>query len=567
MAFISSLKRAFGFSSEDEEYFDDVNDSNEDVINPFKPESVERDTPTDGSETPEEVATVAFPLEVFDGVIAIFNQSLPDFIKQCIDIDAQRHYIYNSLDNSLKESLNNVVADAHRRGAKQWDGERQKLQNELTQLREQSKNLETSKSEWKQQQLSLDRQKRALSERVRDLENQVASLEAEKEQYELETKSLVNKIKVAGVHENDMVAMREENEELRRRLAEAQESGGDALLAQIVELKEKNAEKENEIKSLTAKLEDLSSREEAVTNGETQLERIQQSLTATSEALKAKEEEISEYVAKVTGLNQANAKLSMELEQYKAEVEKSEATYLQQIEELKTKIMVSDRMLSELHSSASTATEEMDKKDSEIAGLHEEKRVATEALEVLSEKFKIVNDELQATRDELDQARSELQVVSEIQEQVEKFEEVKNKKEARINALQAEAAKLNEKIEHLEAEKLSLKRTIENNLMRQATSESELRREIDKLKADLEERRVATPEMEELPIAEPPVKKPRRKAKISAIDTSIDDTEWLMGTPPPDVVTKPATNLDAEFGYQEPSRKSHPENDAQMSLW
>lgn len=567
MAFLNSLKRAFGFSSEDEEYFDDVNETSEDVINPFKPELIDKNTLLEETDSPNEELSVELPMEVFDSVIAIFNQSLPDFIKQCVDIDAQRRYIYNSLDNSLKESLNNIVAQAHRRGAQQWENERQKLQSELALLREQSKTLESSKTEWKQQQLSLDRQKRALSDRIRDLENQVASLEAEKEQYELETKSLVNKIKVAGVHENDMVAMREENDELRRRLAEAQESGGDALHAQIAELKEKNAEKEAEIKSLSIKIEELSSREEAVTNGETQLERIQQSLTATSEALKAKEDEVNEFVVKVSGLNQENAKLSMELEQQKADAEKVEATYLQQIEELKTKIMVSDRMLSELHSSASSVSDEMDKKDSEIVGLQEEKRVAVEALEVLNEKFRIVNDELQATRDELDQARSELQVVSEIQEQVEKFEDVKKKKDARIVALQAEVTKLNEKIEYLEAEKISLKRTIENNLMRQASSESELRREIDKLKNDLEERRVKTPEMEELPMTESVEKKPRRKAKISAIDTSLDDTEWLMGTPPPDVVTKPASSLDPDFGYQEPSRKSHPENDAQMSLW
>lgn len=565
MAFFNSLKRAFGFSSEDEEYFDDSTEVTDEVINPFKSDLAEPSKSVEETAEPED-EKVELPMEIFDGVIAIFNQSLPDFVKQCVDVDAQRRYIYNSLDESLKTYLRNASDDARRRGASQWEGERQKLQKELGQLREQSKSLETSKTEWKQQQLSLDRQKRALSDRIRDLENQVASLEAEKEQYELETKSLVNKIKVAGVHENDMAAMREELDELRRRLAEAQETGGDALIAQIAELKEKNAEKETIIKSLNEQVEQLSSREEAVSTGETQLERLQQSLTATSEALQAKEEEIAGYAGKVTGLNAENARLSMLIEQMKSDAESSEASYQQQIEELKTKILVSDRMLSELHSSASSATDEMTKKDEEIASLLEEKKVATDSLEVLNEKFRLVNDELQTTRDELEQARGELQVVSEIQEQVERFEEVKNKKDARIASLQAESQKLKDKIDYLENEKISLKRTIENNLVRQASSESELRREIEKLKADLEEHRVATPPMDDLPAPEI-VKKPRKKTKVNAIDTSIDDTEWLMGTPPPDAVTKPASTPDPDFGYQEPTRKSHPENDAQMSLW
>ncbi len=566
MAFFKSFKRAFGFSSDDEEYFEDSNENTDEVIPSIRQESVETGMSQEVVDNSED-EKVELPLEIFDGVISIFNQSLPDFIKQCIDVEAQRRYIYNSLDESLKAFLQNATVEARRRGATQWDSERQKLQSEVAQLKEQSKTLETSKTEWKQQQLSLDRQKRALSDRIRDLENQVVTLEAEKEQYELETKSLVNKIKVAGVHENDMIAMREEMEELRRRLAQAQESGGDALIAQIAELKEKNAEKDTIIKGLNEQVEALSSREEAVSTGETQLERLQQSLTATTEALQAKEEEIAGYAGKITSLNAENARLSMSIEQMKSEAESSVSVYQQQIDELKTKIMVSDRMLGELHASASSVTDEMTKKDEEIASLQEEKKVATDALEVLNEKFRLVNEELQATRDDLEQAQSELQVVSEIQEQVERFEEVKNKKDARIATLQAEALKLKEKIEHLEGEKISLKRTIENNLVHQASSESELRRQIEKLKADLEERRAVTPEMDDLPEVPQPEKKPKKKTKVNAIDSSIDDTEWLMGTPPDDVVTKPASNIDQDFGYQEPTRKSHPENDAQMSLW
>ena len=68
--------------------------------------------------------------------------------------------------------------------------------------------------------------------------------------------------------------------------------------------------------------------------------------------------------------------------------------------------------------------------------------------------------------------------------------------------------------------------------------------------------------------------KPRRKkkrgrpTKISAIDETLDETEWLVATPPKGAVTKAVSIAsDSDFGYQEPPRKQPPVNDAQMSLF
>ena len=56
--------------------------------------------------------------------------------------------------------------------------------------------------------------------------------------------------------------------------------------------------------------------------------------------------------------------------------------------------------------------------------------------------------------------------------------------------------------------------------------------------------------------------------KISAIDETLDSTEWLIATPPKGMVAK-TTGIasDADFGYQEPPRKPTPDNAAQMSLF
>lgn len=356
---------------------------------------------------------------------------------------------------------------------------------------------------------------------------------------------------------------------MRRQLAEASAATDTELKSKVDELEERLSKKDVLIKTLNQTITDLQARQPEASPDETQIERLSQSLSSATETLRQKDEELAELGKQITAMNAENTKLSMSYSQLRDDMESKESIHRQQVEELKMKIMVSDRMISELNASASSATDSLALKDEEIASLQEEKKVATDALELLNEKYGALNGELQSVREELEQAHEELQVVSEIQEQLDRFEEVKNKKDARISALQTEVLGLKEKNDRLEAEKLSLKQTIERNLMGQAASENDLRQEIEKLKADLEARRAAAaPQLTDLP--EPPTApapKKRRKTKISAIDPTIDNTDWLLSTPPADASVKPSQVSDADFGYQEPARKTHPDSDAQMSLW
>ena len=66
--------------------------------------------------------------------------------------------------------------------------------------------------------MSHDRQKRSFNDRIRDLEDKVSAVEAEKEQYQLEIKSLLNKLKVAAVYEKDAKAYKDDLENLRRQM-------------------------------------------------------------------------------------------------------------------------------------------------------------------------------------------------------------------------------------------------------------------------------------------------------------------------------------------------------------
>ena len=213
MSIFGKVKQALGFSDVDD-YFDTMEDDSS-VASYNKVSQPEVKAPKESINKENVEPEDKLPLEIFDSVIKIFNDSLPDFIKSSLDVNAQRQYIYNSLNQGMKDYLEKAVADARQRGELKWKDEKNKLQSEISQLKVQNKNVDEQRSEWQKQQLSAERQKRAMSERLHDLEKQVATLEAEKEQYDLENKSLMNKLKVSSVLDGDIEVMRQQIIDLR----------------------------------------------------------------------------------------------------------------------------------------------------------------------------------------------------------------------------------------------------------------------------------------------------------------------------------------------------------------
>lgn len=163
---------------------------------------------------------------------------------------------------------------------------------------------------------------------------------------------------------------------------------------------------------------------------------------------------------------------------------------------------------------------------------------------------------------ELEESRSSAQL---FEQSLDRFEEIKSKKDAKIaqlkEALDDVRAQLDDaheqariKLQEAADEARSLRSTIENNLKIQAASEAALRQEIENMKSGGD-------------YAKPRRRKPG-KPKISSIDESLDDTDWLVPTPPEGSNVKVSGVADSEFGYQEPKRRNNPpENSAQMSLW
>lgn len=256
------LKKAFGFGAPDD--IDGLlTDENLVAQNATSPFVYETDAPAT-TEVPDVDETVS---EIFEHVVKQFNSALPDFLRNTVDAEKEKKQLYESLSTDIKTHLANLQKQVSHQVDEAWRGEREKLQAELKNVSRTAKDIEAKRNELRSQQLSADRQKRAMTERIHELEKQLLSSEAEKEQLELENKSMVNKVKVAQVYEKDMEAMREEinrlQSELTKKRVDSSTSHSDespsALEAEVLK-KIETLEKDNT--DLKARNEELSKIEE-----------------------------------------------------------------------------------------------------------------------------------------------------------------------------------------------------------------------------------------------------------------------------------------------------------------
>ncbi len=204
MSFFSKLKHALGFG-------DDLAD---DLMSDTEYEGSQSQSPTrndSGSDTVEATAGEHDDSEfspqvrsrIFDHVVAVFNGAMPDFIRNSVDTNAQSEYIYNTLDESIKQYFDTFEVSLRQRMERAQQQHDQELNAEIERLRSESKKIDNDRSAIKERQLSADRQKRALTDRVHELEQQLAALDAEREQLQLENKSMLNKLKVAQIQGSD----------------------------------------------------------------------------------------------------------------------------------------------------------------------------------------------------------------------------------------------------------------------------------------------------------------------------------------------------------------------------
>lgn len=246
------FKRAFGFSVEelDEDGNININSVDSQMIPTLSPVA---DAPAPamtsqpvGGPLPDDM-----PVEIIDGILAVVNESLPSLVRDCLDRDAQRMRLYQAMGESFKKYVGRLAAAAGDEARNAVNADRARLKEEIEQMAAERKQIEQKRDEQREQILSEQRQRRALTERLRDMEAKMNSFDAEREQYQLEVQSLVNKLRVADVRESDEAELRAEIERLGAEVR--------SLTQDNARLKDDVDSKEREINELSARINELES--------------------------------------------------------------------------------------------------------------------------------------------------------------------------------------------------------------------------------------------------------------------------------------------------------------------
>lgn len=259
MSFINKIKCAFGFSDEaDDSIIDDDPDVQQVTVATRIAEPLIAPANDTVKQTREASVDDMHPSIIFERVIAMFNEALPDFLQKSVDTEAQRRALFNALDADMKAYLTNIRERAEQECQRHFADERTKLQANIREMESRYREFEEMRSEMNNKQLSNDRQRRTLNERIHSLETQIAEMHAEQEQLQLENKSLINKVKVASVYEKDNTEMVEENKKLQleiNRLRQLQVRGESADDDSVKKLSQELEQRSDELKTALEALE------------------------------------------------------------------------------------------------------------------------------------------------------------------------------------------------------------------------------------------------------------------------------------------------------------------------
>lgn len=280
MSFFNKISRMFGFGndSDADEFTDETTDGEAPVPVLAADGEQQSDVPLADVPTLPEIDP-DMKARIFEGVVDVFNKSLPEFLARSVDPVVQRRLLLEAMDKSASDYLSSLMLTAEQYAEKKLKVAVDAAHRESEKLKTDMAQLEQQRSSLREAQLSADRRRRALSDRVNDLESKLATAEAEREQFELENKSLLNKLKVADVQPALVEDLTKEVERLKAALA-AGDAGGIATSAdngafeKIEVLEKENAALVQSKKALEESIVELTRRTEALEKEKVELEQV-----------------------------------------------------------------------------------------------------------------------------------------------------------------------------------------------------------------------------------------------------------------------------------------------------
>lgn len=469
MSIWKSVKRSLGFGGDTDEDYDYETPTVHDDEEPQQKAIAEPDESNANVRAEEPAIEVpkfdtGVRDKIFDGVLAVFNSALPDFLQRSIDPDAQRKALSDSLDASVNSYIDGLTAEAVRYAQARQRSESEAARIESEKLRREIDSMTQQKNSIREQQLSADRRRRALKDRVTDLEAQLEKVEAEREQFELENRSLVNKLKLAEVQPGIIEELQKEIEQLK--------SGAPAPVEVVPE------DVQKELEELRSRCADFDKANELSKNMYTEV----QAQFAEAQA------EIETLKANIATLEAVSAEA----------MDKSSAADEQKL--------AADERVTEAEAKVAEAEAKIADAESKVA--ESEAKVADANARIAELEGKV------AEADNIGES------VMELQTQLEKVQDVINKRDERIAKLKS--------------------------------TNKQLKEEVEALQKQLDEQKDSDTGLFTIPGGD--------------MDDDFETPDWFVSEPGPD--TPPLRPANSEFGYTEPPRRAQaPVNDAQLSLF
>lgn len=380
MKIMQSIWRLLGFGGDDD--YDEILDDNVAETPKAEVAAARQSASADEDRTLSENLEFSEQMRVrlFDNVLKVFNEALPDFLRRSIDPEAQHKALMDALDGSIATYLAQLQAESDRRAEHRLRAAGDAAKAESERLMHEMERLEQQKSRIHEQQLSSDRRLRAVQDRARDLEEQVGRLEAEREQLQLEKSSLLNKIKLGQVQPEVIENLQKEIERLRSGApkpegvsAEAQQKI-DVLDAELAEVRKELAETQ----------ELMADTEKELDAARSQLAETAQQLADRTQGVAVTNEMYSATVAELTGEREKHENTRRQLAETEHKLEGAQAELDQatrQIEEL-THVAES---LDDLTAQMAKVEEVIAKRDDKISRLRSENRKLKEQVTELRE--------------------------------------------------------------------------------------------------------------------------------------------------------------------------------------
>ena len=529
MAFLKNIKQMFGFDDnsiyEDEK--DNVNTEYKPYINPFKNEKQETANTAVAEDKKSEQTEADFDKaihdEIKDKIIDIINASLPEFIKGCVDRDAELKYINEEFGTTFSTYTQNIRQAIEERAKSEWISERMNLEKRLQESGKKAEESTAKMEELRARITSLDRQKIALNERINQYENKVATAEAEREQYHLECKSLMNKLKVASVNEEEINKLREENTQM---LQECTSLRNDIIMLRKEALNAKNnpatsAEDAEKMAALQQQLETANAEKVQLEQRITELENAAGNVPQPeiAQQLQAEIQKISDelYAAQVQ-LIEAQEK-NQPLEQEVASLKESLAVAAHSSQETATALAAKDAEITLLKEQINQAGEtaklndefavEFDQMKTDLAAAQQAVAESATVLSTKDSEIETLKAQLENANKTIAEKDAEAENIQELKALLQQADVINTKsstqlsaKDSEIEALKAQLENANKAIAEKDAEaeniqelKALLQQADEINT-KSSTQLSAKDSEIEALKAQLENANKAIAEKE-----------------------------------------------------------------------